>query len=115
MSEKINMEANHDVHAQVIPTAASVAYQADAVVSKTLINKTAGTITLFSFDQGQGLSEHTAPFDAMVYILDGEAEIIIAGQPYHLKSGESIIMPAHHPHALKAIKPFKMMLIMIKS
>jgi len=115
MSEKIDMGANNDVLVQVIPTAASVAYQADAVVSKTLINKTAGTITLFSFDQGQGLSEHTAPFDAMVYILDGEAEIIIAGQPYHLKSGESIIMPAHHPHALKAIKPFKMMLIMIKS
>lgn len=115
MSEKIDMEANHDVLVQIIPTAASVAYQADAVVSKTLINKTAGTITLFSFDQGQGLSEHTAPFDAMVYILDGEAEVLIAGQPYHLKNGESIIMPAHHPHALKAIKPFKMMLIMIKN
>ena len=115
MNGKINMGAYQNIQPQVIETAKSVAYQTDAVVSKTLVNKTAGTITLFSFDQGQGLSEHTAPFDAMVYILDGEAEIIISDLPYHLKNGESIIMPAHHPHALKAIKPFKMMLIMIKS
>lgn len=115
MDGKINIGADQDILPQVISTAANVAYQTDAVVSKTLINKTAGTITLFSFDQDQGLSEHTAPFDAMVYILDGEAEIIISGHSYHLKNGESIIMPAHHPHALKAVSPFKMMLIMIKS
>lgn len=115
MNEKINIGANHDILPQAIATAASVEYQTDAVVSKTLINKTAGTVTLFAFDQGQGLSEHTAPFDAMVYLLDGEAEIIISAHSYHLKNGESIIMPANHPHALKAIKPFKMMLIMIKS
>lgn len=115
MDEKIIVSADKVILPQVAATAASVEYQKDAVVSKTLINKSAGTVTLFAFDQGQGLSEHTAPFDAMVYMLDGEAEIIISGHPYYLKNGESIIMPAHHPHALKAVKAFKMMLIMIKS
>ena len=114
MDGKINIDKNQEILPKVVPTAASVAYQTDAVVSKTLINKTAGTVTLFAFDLGQGLSEHTAPFDAMVYLLDGEAEITISGHPYHLKNGESIIMPANHPHALMALKPFKMMLIMIK-
>jgi quercetin dioxygenase-like cupin family protein len=85
------------------------------VVSKTLINKNAGTATLFAFDRGQGLSEHTAPYDALVTILDGEAEISISGVRNILKKGEMIIMPANKPHALKAITPFKMILIMIKS
>ncbi|HPF20017.1 MAG TPA: cupin domain-containing protein [Syntrophomonas sp.] len=115
MDEKIIVGADKEILPQVANSAASVEYQKDAVVSKTLINKSAGTVTLFAFDQGQGLSEHTAPFDAMVYLLDGEAEIIISGHPYIVKQGESIIMPAHHPHALKAVQPFKMMLIMIKS
>ena len=115
MDEKIIVSEKKEILPQVAATAASVEYQKDAVVSKTLINKSAGTVTLFAFDKGQGLSEHTAPFDAMVYMLDGEAEIIISGHPYYLKDGESIIMPANHPHALKAVKPFKMMLIMIKS
>jgi len=90
-------------------------YQAQSVVSKTLIEKATGTVTLFAFDQGQGLSEHTAPFDALVCVLDGEVEITISGNPSVLKQGEMIIMPANEPHALKAIKKFKMMLTMIKS
>ncbi len=92
-----------------------VNYQKESVVSKTLIEKKTGTVTLFAFDQGQGLSEHTAPFDALVYILDGEVEITISGNPINLKQGEMIIMPANESHALKAISRFKMMLIMIKS
>jgi quercetin dioxygenase-like cupin family protein len=92
-----------------------VDYQAEAVVSKTIIEKKTGTVTLFAFDQGQGLSEHTAPFDALVQVLDGEAEITIAGKPFHVQQGEMIIMPAHEPHALKAVKQFKMLLTMIRS
>lgn len=92
-----------------------VAYQDMSVVSKTLIQKKTGTVTLFAFDQGQGLSEHTAPFDAMALVLDGEAEIIIAGRPHRVSQGEMIIMPAHEPHALRAVKKFKMILTMIKS
>ncbi|WP_455281589.1 cupin domain-containing protein [[Eubacterium] cellulosolvens] len=92
-----------------------VEYQDDTVVSRTMIDKTAGTVTLFAFGENQGLSEHTAPFDAIVYIIDGEAEITIAKNKHHLKQGEIIIMPANIPHALKAIKKFKMLLIMVKS
>jgi quercetin dioxygenase-like cupin family protein len=92
-----------------------LAYQEGAVVSRTLIDKLAGTVTIFAFDEEQGLSEHTAPFDAMGYILDGEVEIKISGQPFHLKAGEMIIMPANKPHSLRAITAFKMMLIMIRS
>ncbi|HGE70886.1 TPA: cupin domain-containing protein [Candidatus Poribacteria bacterium] len=92
-----------------------VDYQDGSVVSRMVIKKDTGNVTLFSFDQGQGLSEHTAPFDAMVYILDGEAEVVISGKPNHLKAGEMIIMPADEPHSLKATKRFKMLLIMIRS
>jgi quercetin dioxygenase-like cupin family protein len=92
-----------------------VNYQEQSVVSKTLIKKETGTVTLFAFDQGQGLSEHTAPFDAFVYVLDGELEITISGNPLILKEGEMIIMLANEPHALKAVKRFKMMLTMIRS
>lgn len=95
--------------------ASTVDYQDDAVVSKTILKKGTGTVTLFAFDEGQGLSEHTAPFDAMVQVLDGEVEITISGKPYLLKQGEFIIMPANEPHALKGIKRFKMMLTMIRS
>lgn len=91
------------------------AYQEGAVVSKTLLSKLTGTVTLFAFDKGQGLSEHTAPFDAMVQILDGEADITVGGQPFHLQQGEMIIMPAQVPHALHAATPFKMLLTMIRS
>ena len=93
----------------------SIKYQAGGVVSQTLINKPTGTVTLFSFDKGQGLSEHTAPFDAMVYLLDGAAEIKIAGKKHKLNAGEMIVMPANKPHALKALEKFKMLLIMVKS
>ncbi len=92
-----------------------VDYQEQSVVSKTLLEKKTGTVTVFAFGQGQGLSEHTAPFDAMVCILDGKAEISISGNPNILEQGDMIIMPANEPHALKAIERFKMMLIMIKS
>lgn len=91
-----------------------VDYQTESVVSKTIIKKEAGTVTLFAFAEGEGLSEHTAPYDAMVYAVDGEAEITIAGNPFHLRQGEMIILPADKPHALKAMKKFKMLLVMIK-
>lgn len=90
-------------------------YQKGAVVSRTIVDKKAGTVTLFAFDEGQGLSEHTAPFDALVYALDGEAEIVISGKTFRVKEGEMIIMPANKPHALKAVKNFKMVLVMIRS
>ncbi len=92
-----------------------IEYQAGAVVSKTLIDKRTGTLTLFAFDKDQGLSEHTAPFDAVVFVFDGEAEVTIAGKPVRVKSGEMVIMPANKPHALRAISAFKMMLVMIRS
>ena len=92
-----------------------VAYQAGSVVSHTILNKPSGSVTLFSFDAGESLSEHTAPFDAMVYILDGEALVTISGRANILQAGETLIMPAGEPHALQAVKRFKMLLIMIKS
>ena len=92
-----------------------VDYQKDAVVSKTIVEKKTGTVTLFSFDQGQGLREHSAPFDALVQVLEGAVEIKISGKPFHLKQGEMIIMPANEPHALKAVEKFKMLLTMIRS
>ena len=92
-----------------------VEYKEGSVVSKTLLKKETGTISLFAFDHGQGLSEHTVPFDAMVYILDGSAEVTISGDPIIVNKNKMIIMPANEPHSLKAIKKFKMMLIMIKS
>ena len=90
-------------------------YQEGAVVSRMLLNKKVGTVTLFSFDKGEGLSEHTAPFDALVYVLEGKVEIIISKKPYVLKKGQMITMPANEPHALKALEQFKMMLIMVKA
>ena len=90
-------------------------YSGDAVVSKTLIKKDTGTVTLFSFDKGQGLSEHTAPYDAMVQVVDGKALIKIDKEAYEVAAGEFIIMPANVPHALEAKEKFKMLLTMIKS
>lgn len=92
-----------------------ITYQSGSVVSRQLIKKSTGNVTLFAFDKGEGLSEHTAPFDALVYILDGSAEVIISGQSHKLKAGGMIIMPANQPHALKATEKFKMMLVMIRS
>ena len=91
------------------------AYQEDIVVSRTVIKKDSGTVTFFAFDKGQGLSEHTVPFDAMVYIVDGEAKIAISGKVYRLTTGDTIIMPANKPHEVSATERFKMLLIMIKS
>jgi quercetin dioxygenase-like cupin family protein len=90
-------------------------YQSGAVVSRELIREKTGTVSVFAFDAGQGLSEHTAPFDAMVLVLDGRAEILIGGKPHIVESGRMIIMPAHIPHALNALERFKMMLVMIKT
>lgn len=106
---------SENLAARVLHTGELVGYQEGAVVSRTLINQKTGTVTLFAFDAGQELSEHTAPYDALAQVLDGETEISISRQPYHLKSGDSIIMPANEPHAVKALTKFKMMLTMIRS
>jgi quercetin dioxygenase-like cupin family protein len=92
-----------------------VVYQEGSIVSKEIIKKATGTVTIFAFDQNEGLSEHTALFDALVQIVDGEAVISISGESHHLKEGEIIIMPGGKPHSLKALTQFKMMLVMIKS
>lgn len=91
-----------------------VTYHAGSVVSRQITKAEAGNVTLFAFDQDQELSEHTAPFDALVHVLEGEAEIRISGKPFHLKSGDAIIMPAHEPHAVRALTRFKMLLTMIR-
>ena len=104
-----------DLRGKVMVSRDLVSYQDGAVVSRTLINKSVGTVTVFSFDEGQGLSEHTAPYDAMVEILDGEADITISGNTQRVKAGEMLIMPANQPHALHGVKAFKMMLIMIRA
>ena len=92
-----------------------VNYQDGSVVSREIVKKPTGNVTIFAFDEGQGLSEHTAPFDALVHVLEGEADVNIAGKPHRLHSGEMILMPAQQPHALKALKRFKMILTMIRS
>jgi quercetin dioxygenase-like cupin family protein len=92
-----------------------VDYQEGSVVSREVISRKTGTVTVFAFDEGQGLSEHTAPFDALVYILDGEAEVTISGKRLSVKEGEMVIMPANETHALKAVRRFKMALIMVRS
>ena len=92
-----------------------VSYQDGSVVSKTLIDKKIGTLTMFSFGAGQGLSEHTAPFDAVVQVVDGEADVVINGETQTVHSGQMIIMPANIPHELKAVRPFKMLLTMIRA
>ncbi len=91
-----------------------VDYQQGSVVSRELLRSDGGTVTIFAFDEGQGLSEHTAPFDALVHVIDGEAEITIDGKPFRVKEGEMLIMPAHKPHALSAVTPFKMILTMVR-
>ena len=103
------------IRAEHLKLSEAVGYQDGAVVSKTLVDKKIGTLTLFAFAAGQGLSEHTAPFDAVVQVIDGEALVTVAGSEYRVKSGELIIMPANHPHSLRAETPFKMMLVMIRA
>src|ERR1035437_4944353 len=101
--------------AEVVRLSDLVNYQEGAVVSRTLVNRTTGTVTLFAFDEGQGLSEHTAPFDALAHLLEGEAEIAVSGKPLRTTAGEAVLLPANQPHALKALGRFKMLLIMIRS
>jgi len=91
-----------------------VAYQTGAVVSREIVKGGGGTVTAFAFDEGQGLSEHTAPFDALVQVIDGSAEITVGGKPHAVAAGEMILMPAKAPHALKAVEKFKMILVMIR-
>ncbi|TAH51013.1 MAG: cupin domain-containing protein [Chloroflexota bacterium] len=101
--------------AHVAELAALAEYQADSIVSRTLINKPSGTVTLFAFAQGQSLSEHTAPYDALAQILDGRAEIRIAAETFQVEQGQAIILPANVPHAVNAVETFKMLLTMIRS
>jgi quercetin dioxygenase-like cupin family protein len=99
----------------VVAQSALVQYQSGAVVSRTLIKKSAGTVTAFAFDAGEGLSEHTAPYDALVFGVDGEAEISIAGVAHRVSAGQLLKLPAERPHAVKAITSFKMILVMIRA
>ncbi|MGE4274642.1 MAG: cupin domain-containing protein [Candidatus Methanomethylophilaceae archaeon] len=117
MAETLNPDGkgNEDLRGRILVGKELTSYQDGAVVSRTLLNKDVGTLTLFSFDEGQGLSEHTAPYDATVLILDGEASVRIDGEEFVLKEGEMIIMPANKPHSLHAVKCFKMLLIMIRA
>jgi quercetin dioxygenase-like cupin family protein len=92
-----------------------VTYQDGSIVSREIIKKSTGSVTIFAFDEGQGLSEHTAPFDALVQVVEGETEIVISGHPHRLQGGEMILMPAGQPHALKALTRFKMSLSLIRS
>jgi len=101
--------------AQTLHLAEMVSYQEGSVVSRQITKAEAGNVTLFAFDKDQGLSEHTAPYDALVYVLEGQAEVTISGQPFQLNMGDAIIMPADEPHAMKAIQKFKMLLTMIRA
>lgn len=107
-------QTDRDLMAKVTDLAEMVKYQDGTVVSRTIMDRPTGTVTIFAFDKGQGLSEHTAPFDALVHVLDGTAIVAISGVEHQLKAGEAIIMPANDPHALKADEQFKMMLVMIR-
>ena len=109
------MKKKEKLEAKATQLADLIDYQDDSVVSRTLIDKEAGTVTLFAFDEGQGLSEHTAPYDAMVHVIEGDVKVTISGKTMIVKQGEVIIMPANQPHALSSIIRFKMLLTMIKS
>lgn len=115
MDNNSTIRLNEQYRGMTVNPASFIEYQEGSVVSKTLVQRANGTITMFAFDEGQGLSEHSAPFDAMVVVLDGKTEVTIAGTPNVVGAGEFIIMPAHEPHALRALDKFKMLLIMIKS
>jgi quercetin dioxygenase-like cupin family protein len=113
MAENINSDVGFP-RGQATPLSQAVDYQKGSIVSRTVIDKKSGTVTLFAFDEGQGLSEHTAPFDAFVCLIEGEAQITISGTPRSVHAGEMLIMPANEPHAVRAVRKFKMMLIMIR-
>ena len=114
MSAMMKDKSSEDLKARAVALAGLVNYQDGAVVSREIVSQPTGTVTAFAFDAGEQLSEHTAPFDAMVIDLDGEADITIGGKVNRVKPGEMIIMPAAVPHALKAVTRFKMLLVMIK-
>lgn len=101
--------------AQILRIAELVEYQDGSVVSRIVVKAETGNVTLFAFDEGQDLSEHTVPFDGLVHVLDGEVEIKISGKPFHLRIGDAIVMPAREPHAVRALKRFKMLLTMIRA
>ena len=115
------MEAGKDSATRGVPVAEAFRldllanYQEGSVVSRQIVKQEKGNVTLFAFDEGQGLSEHTAPFDALVHVIDGEAEITISGKPIRTKAGEMVLMPANQPHALKAVSRFKMVLTMVRT
>jgi quercetin dioxygenase-like cupin family protein len=110
------METRNEIPAaEVLSLTDLVTIQSRAVVSRTLMDQKTGTLTLFAFDREQGLSEHTAPFDAFVQVLAGEVEITIASIPFRLVEGQAVLMPAHQPHALRAVSPLKMLLFMVRS
>jgi quercetin dioxygenase-like cupin family protein len=109
------MSSNEFSKSEVFSFAESVEYSAGAIVSKTVLKKQSGNISLFAFDRGEALSEHTAPFDAMIQVVDGQGEIIIGGKPFIVSAGQTIIMPANIPHAVRAAERFKMVLTMIRS
>jgi len=115
MDKKIGLSGEGGMVGQALNLAGLVNYQDGSVVSRTLLNKKVGTLTMFAFDTGQGLSEHTAPYDATVYIIDGAAEITVSGKTQHVSKGELLIMPANEPHSLSAVERFKMLLIMVRS
>jgi quercetin dioxygenase-like cupin family protein len=116
LSGMIDLEGKKpDLRGKILVAKDLLNYQEGAVVSRTLVDKKVGTLTIFSFDVDQGLSEHTAPYDATVLVLEGEVDITVSGRTSRLAEGDMMIMPANEPHALKAIKPFKMMLIMIRA
>ena len=109
------MNPEADMKARAIDLKSHIEYSSGSVVSKTIVEKKTGSLTPFSFDKGQGLSEHTSPYDAVVQILEGAAELVIGGQPISAAEGQLVIMPAQVPHSVRAVAPFKMMLIMIRS
>ena len=107
-------KSNRDLAGRVVPMIDLVQYQEDAVVSRTVVKGEAGSVTVFAFDESQSLSEHTVPYDALVYLVDGEAQIRISGTDHDLKQGDMIVMPANQPHAVRASSRFKMVLTMIR-
>ena len=115
MSSQQAQNKGEMIGAEVVRMADLVNYQDGSVVSRTIVKRGTGTLTLFAFDEGEGLSEHTAAFDAVAHLLEGEAEITIAGKALRVAAGEAVLMPANQPHSLKAVGRFKMLLTMIRS
>ena len=114
MNSEEQPETTHPLAGGATPLSALVEYQEQAVVSRTLVHKSAGTVTLFAFDMGQGLSEHTTSYDALVYVVEGTCEITVSGTAHVVKQGEILMMPANHPHAVQAVERFKMLLTMVR-